>query len=181
MVSPIILAQRDAVRTPEQCFNAALLKLSRSIDKATACCQSSAMPEAQDLQALRSMISESLTILSTAGLTQQRLKRAAEPLGASVELTDELLRIPPAAAREAKGGRKTAERGRSTSGRLQRCKKAGRGTVTHAILTAESSGRRQKAGGPRLRQLLELPKKLSAGHERWPFQISPNEILASVL
>jgi hypothetical protein len=69
------------------------------------------MPKTQDLEALRSMISEANTILSTTELPQGRAKRAAELLGASVKLADELLKTPPAAALGAKGGAKTAERG----------------------------------------------------------------------
>ena len=69
------------------------------------------MPKTQDLQALRNMIAEANTILSTTELPQGRAKRVAELLGASVKLADELLKTPPAAALGAKGGAKTAERG----------------------------------------------------------------------
>lgn len=69
------------------------------------------MPKTQDLEALRSMISEALTILRMTQLPQGRANRAAELLGASVKLADELLKLSPAAALGAKGGKKTAERG----------------------------------------------------------------------
>lgn len=69
------------------------------------------MLKTQDLEALRSMISEAYTILSTTELPQGRAKRAAELLGVSVKLADQLLKTPAAAALGAKGGAKTAERG----------------------------------------------------------------------
>ena len=57
------------------------------------------------------MIAEAETILSTTSLPEGRAKRAGELLGASVKLADELLRVSPASALGARGGKKTAERG----------------------------------------------------------------------
>jgi hypothetical protein len=64
-----------------------------------------------DLQALRNMISEAETIVSTTTLPEGRAERAAELLRAAVALADHLLSIPPAAMLGKKGGMKTAERG----------------------------------------------------------------------
>ena len=64
-----------------------------------------------DLRALRNMISEAETVLSTTKLPQGRAERARELLTASVALADELLKESPAAMLGAKGGKKTAERG----------------------------------------------------------------------
>ena len=65
----------------------------------------------EDLQALRNLISEAETILSTTTLPEGRAERARELLGASVKLADELLVASPAAELGAKGGKKTAKRG----------------------------------------------------------------------
>ncbi len=64
-----------------------------------------------DLRALRNMILEADTILSTTDLPEGRAERARELLTASVALADELLKESPAARLGAKGGKKTAERG----------------------------------------------------------------------
>jgi len=69
------------------------------------------MPSSQDLEALQSIISEAHTNLTAIELPRGRAKRAAELLGASVKLADQLLKTPRAAALGAKGGKKTAERG----------------------------------------------------------------------
>ena len=69
------------------------------------------MPSKTDLQALRNLIAEAKTILSTTKLPQGRAERAGELLGAAVNLADELLKASPAATLGAKGGKKTAERG----------------------------------------------------------------------
>jgi hypothetical protein len=66
-----------------------------------------------DLRALRNMIAEADTILSTTTLPQGRSERARELLGAAVKLADHLLAIPPAAVLGKRGGLKTAERGPS--------------------------------------------------------------------
>ena len=59
-----------------------------------------------DLEALRSMIAEAETILTTTKLPQGRAERAGELLSAAVKLSDELLKSSPAATLGAKGGRK---------------------------------------------------------------------------
>ena len=70
------------------------------------------MPSSKtDLQALRNLIAEAETILSTTTLPEGRAERARELLTASVALADELLKESPAAKLGAKGGKKTAERG----------------------------------------------------------------------
>ena len=70
------------------------------------------MPSSKaDLQALRNLIAEAETILTTITLPEGRSERARELIGASVKLADELLTASPAAALGAKGGKKTAERG----------------------------------------------------------------------
>ncbi len=63
-----------------------------------------------DLKALRNMIAEAETILTTT-LLQGRAERATELLGTAVKLADHLLSERPAALLGAKGGKKTAERG----------------------------------------------------------------------
>jgi hypothetical protein len=63
------------------------------------------------LKALRNLISEAETILSTTTLPQDRAERAHELLRDALALTDDLLKVNPAAQLGAKGGRKTAERG----------------------------------------------------------------------
>ena len=70
------------------------------------------MPSSKtDLQALRNMLAEAETILTTITLPEGRSERARELIGASVQLADELLTASPAAALGEKGGKKTAERG----------------------------------------------------------------------
>ena len=64
-----------------------------------------------DLRALRRMIAEAETILSTTTLPEGRAERARELLGTSVKLADELLKASPAAALGSRGGKATAKRG----------------------------------------------------------------------
>ncbi len=64
-----------------------------------------------DLKALRNLISEAHTIISTTPLPEGRSERASELLSAAIHLADDLLTINPAAQLGAKGGTKTAERG----------------------------------------------------------------------
>lgn len=64
-----------------------------------------------DLKALRNMIAEAETILTTTTLPQGRAERARELLGTALKLADHLLTEKPAAILGAKGGKKTAERG----------------------------------------------------------------------
>ena len=64
-----------------------------------------------DLQALRNMIAEVETILTTTTLPEGRAERASELIGAAVKLADELLKTSPAATLGAKGGKTTAQRG----------------------------------------------------------------------
>jgi hypothetical protein len=69
------------------------------------------MAKRADLKALRNMIFEAETILSTTTLPRGRAERAFELLGSAVKLADHLLTEKPAALLGAKGGKKTAERG----------------------------------------------------------------------
>jgi len=69
------------------------------------------MAKRADLKALRNMIAEAETILTTTTLPQGRSERARELLGTAVKLADHLLTEKPAAVLGAKGGKKTAERG----------------------------------------------------------------------
>ena len=69
------------------------------------------MPRKTDLKALRRMIAEAETILSTTTLPEGRSERARELLGAAVKLADHLLTVKPAATLGKKGGLRTAERG----------------------------------------------------------------------
>ena len=69
------------------------------------------MAKRADLKALRNMIAEAETILSTTTLPQGRAERARELLGTAVKLADHLLSERPAATLGKKGGLKTAERG----------------------------------------------------------------------
>lgn len=64
-----------------------------------------------ELNALRSLILQADTLLSTTKLPEGRAERAHELLSAALALTDDLLTVKPAAALGAKGGAKTAERG----------------------------------------------------------------------
>jgi hypothetical protein len=68
------------------------------------------MAKRADLKALRNMIAEADTILSTTQ-PQGRAERAHELLSTAVKLADHLLTEKPAAVLGAKGGKKTAERG----------------------------------------------------------------------
>ena len=69
------------------------------------------MAKRADLKALRNMVAEAETLLTTT-LPHGRVERARELLGTAVKLTDHLLTEKPAAVLGAKGGKKTAERGR---------------------------------------------------------------------
>ena len=71
------------------------------------------MRKQQDLQALRNIIAEAETILTTTTLPQGRAERAGELLNAAVRLADHLLEIPPAAVLGKKGGKTTAKRMRA--------------------------------------------------------------------
>ncbi|HET8546688.1 MAG TPA: hypothetical protein VFL57_01720 [Bryobacteraceae bacterium] len=66
---------------------------------------------ATGLRALRNLLTEAETILATTTLPQGRAERAHELLRAALALTDDLLKVNPAAVLGEKGGRKTAERG----------------------------------------------------------------------
>lgn len=66
----------------------------------------------RDLQALRNLIDEAHTVLTTIDLPQGRAKRAAQLLTSALLLTDDLIAVPPAAVTLGqRGGMKTAERG----------------------------------------------------------------------
>ncbi len=66
----------------------------------------------RDMQALRNLIDEAHTLLSTVEFPQGRGKRAAKLLASALALTDDLISAPPAAvALGQRGGLKTAERG----------------------------------------------------------------------
>ena len=67
------------------------------------------MAKRADLKALRNMIAEAETILTTITLPQGRAERAKELLGAAVKLADHLLTEKPAALLGAKGGKTTAK------------------------------------------------------------------------
>jgi hypothetical protein len=65
-----------------------------------------------DMQALRNLIDEANTVISTIDLPQGRAKRAAQLLSSALALTDYLIATPPAAVTLGqRGGLKTAERG----------------------------------------------------------------------
>jgi hypothetical protein len=66
---------------------------------------------ATSLKALRNLIVEVRTILSTTDLPEGRAPLALELLDAAFHLTNNLIAVNPAAQLGAKGGRKTAERG----------------------------------------------------------------------
>jgi hypothetical protein len=69
------------------------------------------VPKKTDLKALRNLIAEAETILSTTTLPQGRAERAGELLSVAVKLADHLLTEKPAAVLGAKGGKATAKRG----------------------------------------------------------------------
>jgi hypothetical protein len=70
------------------------------------------MAQRTSLKALRNMIVQAETILSTTTLPQGRAERARELLRAAIALTDDLLLVAPAAILGAKGGKATlAKRG----------------------------------------------------------------------
>lgn len=65
-----------------------------------------------DMQALRNLIDEAHTVISTIDLPQGRAKRAAKLLESALALTDDLIALPTAAVTLGqRGGLKTAERG----------------------------------------------------------------------
>jgi hypothetical protein len=68
------------------------------------------MARRSDLKALRNMIAEAETILTTTTLPQGRAERARELLGVAVKLADHLLEVNPAAAMGKKGGKTTAKK-----------------------------------------------------------------------
>jgi hypothetical protein len=63
----------------------------------------------QELESLRQLLLQAREIAST--IKSPCAPRLVEILGASVQLTDDLLTLKPAAALGSKGGTKTAERG----------------------------------------------------------------------
>jgi hypothetical protein len=65
----------------------------------------------RDLQALRNLIFEARSIVSTAKLPEGRTESAVELLDAALSSADHLLTLSPAAALGQRGGRKTAKRG----------------------------------------------------------------------
>lgn len=66
----------------------------------------------RDLHALRNIIDEAHTVLSTIELPQGRAKRAAQLLTSALAITNDLIASPPAAVTLGqRGGLKTAERG----------------------------------------------------------------------
>ncbi len=70
------------------------------------------MAENPELNALRNLILEAHTIVSTTKLPEGRSKRAVEVLDAAIALVDDLCATSqPAAALGKRGGLKTAERG----------------------------------------------------------------------
>jgi hypothetical protein len=69
------------------------------------------MTKRNDLRALRNLISEAQTLLTTTELPEGRAQRAHELLTAAVALADDLLQKSPAATLGAKGGKETAKKG----------------------------------------------------------------------
>jgi len=69
------------------------------------------MPKRNDLRALRQLIAEAQSLLTTTTLPEGRSQRAHELLTAAVALADDLLEQSPAATLGAKGGNTTAKRG----------------------------------------------------------------------
>ena len=67
------------------------------------------MAKRADLKALRSMLAEADTILSTTTLPQGRAERARELLETAIRLADHLLTVSPAATLGKKGGKATAK------------------------------------------------------------------------
>jgi hypothetical protein len=90
-------------------------------------CYAKGTAKRSDLKALRNMIAEAETILSTTNLPQGRAERACELLGTAVKLADHLLTEKPAAVLGAKGGKKTAERGPDYFRKIASMRKAHRG------------------------------------------------------
>lgn len=65
----------------------------------------------RDLHALRNMIDEAHTLLSTIDLPEARARRATTILSTALALTDDLIANLPASSIAHLGGKKTAERG----------------------------------------------------------------------
>jgi hypothetical protein len=66
----------------------------------------------RDLHALRNLIEEAHTVISTIDLPQGRDKRAIKLLNSALALTDDLIALPSTAVSLGqRGGQKTAERG----------------------------------------------------------------------
>ncbi len=63
------------------------------------------------MKALRNLIADAQTLLTTTELPDGRSQRAHELLTAAVHLADDLLEQSPAATLGAKGGKETAKRG----------------------------------------------------------------------
>jgi hypothetical protein len=71
------------------------------------------MAQRTSLKALRNLLTQAETILSTTNLPERRSQRALELITAAIALTDDLLLTPPAAVLGARGGKATlAKRGR---------------------------------------------------------------------
>ena len=68
-------------------------------------------PKRNDLKALRNLIAEAQSLLTTTNLPEGRSQRTHELLTAAVALADDLLQESPAATLGAKGGKITAKRG----------------------------------------------------------------------
>lgn len=71
------------------------------------------MAEPSDLKALYALIHEAKRTIETTKLPEGRSARAIELLTAALALTDDLIQTKPAAALGAKGGAKTAKRGKA--------------------------------------------------------------------
>lgn len=69
------------------------------------------MADNPELEALRNLILQAHTIVSTSDLPEGRSKRATEVLGSALALVNDLVARPPAAMLGKRGGSKTAERG----------------------------------------------------------------------
>lgn len=87
-----------------------------------------------DLKALRGMIAEAQSLLSTTTLPEGRSERALEILNAAVKLADSLLEVSPAAALGKRGGLTTAKRGPEYYARIasmRKTKAGGRKATTN--------------------------------------------------
>ena len=69
------------------------------------------MAAKNDLKALRNLVAEAKSLLSTVQLPDARSERAEELLTSALFLADHLLETSPAAVLGAKGGKQTAKRG----------------------------------------------------------------------